>query len=208
MSELSDADITGRPPGSQSSAENFGLRNRLFRIVWGIAWVLLASWTQPLHGWRRTVLRLFGARVGRGVYIAPSARIWHPGNLVLEDFAAVADGADIYNMAPITIGRYAVVSKRAHLCAGSHDINDDRFLLTATPVRLEAYSWVAAEAFVGPGVILHEGAVLGARGVTVKDLEPWTVYAGNPARAIKTRKRFQRTDVPPRGWREPLDSTA
>ncbi|GAB4518250.1 MAG: acetyltransferase [Roseibium sp.] len=202
MTSETDVDLEARALGASS----FGLSNRLFRIAWGIAWFLLASWSQPLHGWRRWLLRLFGAKVGKGVYIAPSARIWHPGNLVLEDYAAVADGADIYNMAPINIGRYAVVSKRAHICAGSHDINDDRFLLFAKPVTLEAYSWVAAEAFVGPGVRVHEGAVLGARGVTVKDLAAWTVYAGNPAKSLKARKKFERNDVPPRGWQEPFAS--
>eukprot|EP00903_Cladosiphon_okamuranus_P000956 g954.t1 len=185
MADVSEIDRRAQELGAKS----FGLKNRLFRILWGLTWFCLGAWSQPLHGWRRFLLRLFGATVGQGVYVAPSARIWHPGNLVLHDFAAVADEADIYNMAPVTIGKYAVVSKRAHLCAGSHDINDDRFLLIAKPVTLEAYSWVAAEAFVGPGVTIGEGAVLGARGVTAKDLAPWTVFAGNPARALKERAR-------------------
>ncbi|WP_422374601.1 putative colanic acid biosynthesis acetyltransferase [Roseibium sp.] len=202
MTDISDPDRNAQELGAKS----FGLKNRLFRILWGVTWFLLASWSQPLHGWRRFLLRQFGAKVGEGVYVAPSARIWHPGNLVLEDFAAIADEADIYNMAPVTIGKYAVVSKRAHLCAGSHDINDDRFLLIAKPVTLEAYSWVAAEAFVGPGVTVGEGAVLGARGVTAKDLAPWTVFAGNPARPLKERGRFERNDVPQRGWRERLET--
>jgi putative colanic acid biosynthesis acetyltransferase WcaF len=187
-------------------SQNFGLKHRLLRALWGGVWLLTASWNQPLHGWRRFLLRSFGAKVGKGVYVAPSARIWFPGNLILEDYAAIADEADIYNMAPVVIRKYAVVSKRAHLCAGSHDITDAKFLLTAAPISMEAYSWVAAEAFVGPGVTVKSGAVLGARGVTVKDLDEWTVYAGNPARELKKRQAFERNDEPQRGWRERLNA--
>ncbi|MBD8892420.1 putative colanic acid biosynthesis acetyltransferase [Roseibium litorale] len=187
------------------SEPRFGWRHRVLRLVWGLVWSLLASWTQPFHGWRRFLLRLFGAKVGKGVYVAPSARIWYPGNLVLEDFAAIADHADIYCMARITIGKYAVVSKRAHICTGTHDINGEFFQLMTSPVTIGDYAWITADAFVGPGVTVGDGAVLGTHGVAVKDLKPWTVYAGNPAREIKERRKFERTDVPMRGWREPVE---
>ena len=94
-------------------------------------------------------------------------------------------------MAPIRIGANAVISQRAHLCAGTHDIDDAHFQLKAMPIDIGAAAWVATEAFVGPGVVVGEGAVLGARGVTVKDLEAWSVYAGNPARFIRLRQRHQ-----------------
>jgi len=194
--------LTSTPEGSAAPPASLGLQSRLRRLIWGITWVCLASWSQPFHGWRRSLLRLFGARVGKGVYIAPSARIWDPKNLVLDDFAAVADGADLYTMAVIHIGTYAIVSKRAHLCAGTHDIASPAFTLTAAPITIEPYAWVAAEAFVGPNVTVREGAVLGARGVTVKDLAAWTVYAGNPAREIRKRTPFTRSDEPKRGWQE------
>ncbi|WP_284215165.1 MULTISPECIES: putative colanic acid biosynthesis acetyltransferase [Alphaproteobacteria] len=180
----------------------FGLRHRLTRMAWGITWMLLASWTQPFHGWRRFLLRVFGAKVGRGVYVAPSARIWYPGTLTLKDFCAIADHADIYSMGEIVIGRHAVISKRAHICTGTHDINDTRFQLTTAPIHIGDYAWIAADAFVGPGVTVGEGAVLGTHAVTVKDLAPWTVYIGNPCREIKKRKSFERHDEPVRGWRE------
>lgn len=191
--------------GHLTSAPIFGLRHRIIRFLWGVVWVLLASWTQPLHGWRRFLLRLFGAKVGRGVYVAPSARIWYPGTLVLEDFAAIADHADIYSMAPIRIGKYAVVSKRAHICTGTHDIDGELFQLMTAPVTIGDYAWITADAFVGPGVEVGEGAVLGTHGIAVKNLRPWTVYAGNPAREIKSRRKFSRSDVPVRGWREKSD---
>ncbi|MFZ2102571.1 MAG: putative colanic acid biosynthesis acetyltransferase [Oricola sp.] len=194
--DTGETTVAGREP-------RFGLKHRLSRMAWGVTWTLLASWTQPFYGWRRFLLRAFGAKVGQGVYVAPSARIWYPANLVLEDFAAIADHADIYCMAPITVGKYAVISKRAHICTGTHDMNAAHFPLVTSPIAIGAYAWITADAFVGPGVTVGEGAVLGTHGVTTKDLSPWTVYAGNPAREIKKRRQFERNDHPVRGWREP-----
>jgi len=194
--------LPNRAEGNVAPPASLGLQSRVRRLLWGIIWFCLASWSQPFHGWRRSLLRAFGAKVGKGVYIAPSARIWDPKNLVLDDFAAVADGADLYTMAAIHIGTYAVVSKRAHLCAGTHDIASPSFTLMAAPINIEPYAWVAAEAFVGPNVTIQEGAVLGARGVTVKDLNAWTVYAGNPVCEIRKRPPFTRSDEPKRGWQE------
>jgi putative colanic acid biosynthesis acetyltransferase WcaF len=93
-----------------------------------------------------------------------------------------------YSMAKITIGDYALVSQGAHLCTGTHDIDSPAFQLYARPITIAAKAWVAAEAFVGPGVTVGEGAVLGARGVAFNDLEPWTVYAGNPAHELRKRQ--------------------
>jgi putative colanic acid biosynthesis acetyltransferase WcaF len=90
-------------------------------------------------------------------------------------------------MAAITLGQYATVSQGTHLCAGSHDINDENFQLIARPIDIGDYAWIAAEAFVGPGVVIGTGAVVGARCVVFSRLEPWTVYIGNPAEAVKAR---------------------
>jgi putative colanic acid biosynthesis acetyltransferase WcaF len=92
-------------------------------------------------------------------------------------------------LAPIELGRFALVSQGAHLCAGNHDIDDPVFTLFSKPISLGAYSWVAADAFVAPGVTVGVGAVLGARGVALSDLDPWTLYVGNPATAKRKRKR-------------------
>jgi putative colanic acid biosynthesis acetyltransferase WcaF len=157
-------------------------------VVWG----LLASWTPPpLHGWRRWLLRRFGANVAPTARIHGSARVWYPPNLTLEANALVGPGVHCYAMARIRIGENAVVSQRAHLCAGTHDVDDPHFQLRALPIEIGAGAWIASEAFVGPGVTVGEGAVLGARGVTVKDLDPWGIYAGNPARYIRPRLRHQ-----------------
>lgn len=169
---------------------SFPLRHRLFRAAWRVTWLLLAAWTPPpLHGWRRLLLRAFGARVGRGARIHGSAEVWYPPNLTLGENAVIGWRVDVYCQAPITLGDGAIVSQYAHLVAGTHDIDDEGFQLVTRPIRIGARAWVAAGAFVGPGVTIGEGAVLGARAVAFSDLAPWTVYAGNPARPQRQRRR-------------------
>lgn len=172
----------------------FLLKNRLYRAVWQTTWFLLASWTPPfLRGWRRLLLRAFGAQVAHTSGVYGSARIWSPANLVMHEHSYIGPRVQVYSMAKITFQAYALASQGAHLCAGTHDIEDPDFQLYAKPIVIGARAWVAAEAFVGPGVTVGEGAVLGARGCAFKDLEPWSVYVGNPAREV--RKRNMRSTI-------------
>ena len=169
-------------------APSFPLRHRLYRALFIVAWTLLARWTPPpFHRWRAVLVRTFGARIAPGARIHASARIWYPANLVMEAGTILGPTAICYNIAPITIGAGATVSQGAHLCTGTHDIADPSFQLRAAPILIGEKAWVAAQAFVGPGVELGQGAVLGARAVTFSDLDPWTVHAGNPARYLKAR---------------------
>lgn len=110
-----------------------------------------------------------------------------PWNLVMEDYSCLASGVDCYNAAKITIKAYAIVSQRSYLCTASHNISSSRHEQIEKPIVIEEMAWVAAEAFVGPGVTIGEGAVVGARGVVFKNIEPWTVVGGNPAIFIKNR---------------------
>lgn len=169
----------------------FSLQDRALRLVWSASWALLARFTPPqLMPIRRALLILFGARIDRRASVRGSARIWWPANLVMGPYASLGPGAICYNVAPVTIEAHAIVSQRAHLCTGTHDIDDPDFPLRERPILIGARSWVAAEAFVGPGVTVGEGAVLGARGVAARDLDPWTVYAGNPARPVRERRHW------------------
>lgn len=167
---------------------SYSLADRLRRVIWKLVWTLFARWTPPpLHPWRCFLLRLFGARIGRNVRVYGSAVIWYPSNLTMEDHSWLGPNVNCYNQGDIFVGKRAVVSQGAHICASSHDIRDWYNQLILRPVRIEAMAWLAADAFVGPGVTVGEGAVLGARGVAVRDLEAWTVYGGNPAVAFATR---------------------
>lgn len=180
--------------GSRQGGPSFTLGNRMRRAVWMLAWLVLAAWTPPpLHGWRMLVLRLFGAQAGRNCRVYRNTRVWDPGNLTLGDNVLIGPGAIIYNQGRITIGADSVISQRAHLCASSHRISDRHFQLVLKPITIGANCWVAAEAFVGPGVTMGDGAVLGARGVLFDDAAEWSVYRGNPAVLIANR-RYEQAD--------------
>ena len=167
---------------------SFTLSNRLFRGLWIVVWTLTARWTPPpLHAWRRFVLRSFGARVGRGVRLYGSTRVWYPPNLILGEGVLLGPGVNCYNQGTIAIGDRSVISQGAHLCASTHDISDPDFQLQLRPIAIGSRAWIAADAFVGPGCVVGDGAVLGARAALFGEAEPLTVYRGNPAQPIKQR---------------------
>lgn len=170
------------------NAPTFTLKNRLLRTAWRLMWLLAARWTPPpLHFWRNTLLNLFGARVAMSAHIYSSVEIWAPWNLNVAEFGSMAPNVRCYNMAPITIGYKAVVSQGAYLCTGTHDYRSPAFTLFARPISVGARAWICADAFVGPGVTVGDGAVLAAAGAAFHDLDPWTVYVGNPAAARRAR---------------------
>jgi len=178
-------DIAG---GDAHSGPCFTVGNRVRRALWGVVYgVLFRPSPRPFHAWRALLLKLFGARLGRGVHIYSKARIWAPWNLEVGDESGVADDAILYTMAHIRLGRRVVVSQGAHLCAGTHDFEDPGFPLRAFPIVVGDQAWIAAEAFVHPGVTVGEGAVVGARSVVTRDLPAWTVCAGHPCRPLKPR---------------------
>lgn len=173
---------------SQRYAPSFSFRNRLLRVIWMAVWTCLCRFTPPpLWGWRRLILRLFGARIGQGARIYGSTRIWLPGNLDLGSGAMLGRGVNCYNQGRITIGTATVVSWNATLCSSTHNFNDPQFPLVLRPIWIGSGVWIAAEAFVGPGVRIDDGAVLGARSVAMSDLAGWALYFGNPAQKIRDR---------------------
>jgi putative colanic acid biosynthesis acetyltransferase WcaF len=160
----------------------------LIRAVWIVTWGLFASWTPaPLHRWRVWLLNVFGANVHPTAHVYGSARVWYPPNLTMAAHSCLGPRVNCYSMAEIRLEEFAVVSQGSHLCAGDHDIEDPDFQLLVKPIMLEAHVWIAAEAFVGPGVTVGESAVVGARAVLLKDAEPRGVYAGNPAQLLRHR---------------------
>jgi len=173
--------LTNRKAGKYSQLE------LLRRIVWGLCQPLFRFSPRPMFGWRSFLLRSFGGQVGKDVHIYGSATIYMPWNLEIGDWSSIGEHAYIYNLGKVTIGQKVTISQRAHLCAGSHDYRRSDMPLIKPSIDIGDQAWVCADAFIGPGVCVGEGAVIGARAVAVKNVEPWRVVAGNPAREIATR---------------------
>ena len=168
---------------------SFSLSNRLARLAWKIVYNIFFKYSPtPLHCWRSFLLRLFGAKIGKGCHIYPKAKVWAPWNLVMKDYAGIANDVTCYNMAKVELGYKAVISQGVNLCTGTHDYESPNFQLVAKPIKIGDKAWVSAEAFVHPGVTIGEGAVIGARSVVTKDMPAWMVCAGVPCKAIKERK--------------------
>lgn len=164
-------------------------KHQMKRLVWSMVWAVFA---RPLprsvgSGWKRMLLRMFGAKIHPTAVVYSSAKVYYPANLLMEEYACLASEVDCYNVAPIHIGAQTTVSQGAYLCTASHDITDPKNRLITKPIVIENQAWVGAGAFVGMGVTIHEGAVVGARAAVFKDVEPWTVVGGNPAKEIKKR---------------------
>ncbi len=188
MSNQPHAAQGARRIDGRAAPSPFNSRNRLGRMLWGWVWWVLFRPSPPrFFGWRRFLLRRFGAELHESAFIHPTVRIWAPWNLEMHAASTLGPGVECYSMDRITIGEQVTVSQRAHLCTGSHDITDVQMRLITAPIMIKAESWVCAEVFIGPGVTIGCGAVVAARAVVVKDIEPWTVVGGNPARFIKPR---------------------
>lgn len=181
----------GRSRATSRNGPSFSLGNKLRRVAWGLSWLLLARWTPPpLHPWRRWLLRAWGAEIGAGARIYASVQIWLPANLSVGAGSVLGPRVRCYNQGHIRVGADVVVSQDASLCASTHEVTDPLFPLILRPIAIGDDAWIAAEAFVGPGVSVGAGAVLGARGVAMRDLAPWTVFSGNPAQPLKPRRRI------------------
>jgi len=168
----------------------FPLTNRMRRAAWGAIYGVLFRFSpRPFHAWRSLLLRLFGARLGLKCHFYPKARIWAPWNLICEDRVSVGDDAELYNPSPLFMGSHCIVSQGAYICGATHEYNDPAFPLVHFPMRLGAYSWICARAVVNPGVQVGVGAILGINSVATRNLEPFGIYAGVPAKKIKERLR-------------------
>ena len=158
------------------------------RIVWGIVQRTVFRFSPPrAFGWRRWLLIRFGAKLGHHSYVRPNTRIIHPWLLQMGDWCVLADDVTIYNLGMVSLGSHSVISQGTYVCAGTHDYTLSDLPLQRLPIRVGNGVWIAAQAFIGPGVTIGDNTVIGARAVVVKDIPPGVVAAGNPARVIKPR---------------------
>ena len=169
------------------STRKYTRKEMTARLLWTFVRPLFCFSPRPFFGWRRFLLRLFGAQIGKEVHIYNSATIYIPWNLEIGDWSSIGEHAFIYNLGKISIGCKTTISHRVHLCAGTHEYTDRTLPLLKLPITISDSAWVCTDVFVGPGVTVGEGAVVGARAVVTKDVVPWTIVAGNPAVFIKKR---------------------
>ncbi len=178
---LQDLAASRLPPG-------FRGRSAIFVQLW---WIVQAALVHPspqfLYGWRRMILRLFGARIGKDVRIRPSVRITYPWKVEIGDHSWIGDHVELYSLGPIRIGSNAVVSQGSYLCAGTHDHRDPLFTISGHPITVQDEAWVAAQSFIAPGVIIGRGAVVAARSVVLEDVPDGMIVAGHPARVKGSR---------------------
>ena len=172
----------------QPEPSPWNLKEKIGRALWILVGKPL--FRLSFHNWHRfraALLRLFGAKIGKGVAIRPTANIEVPWMIDIDDGATVGDHAILYSLGRIRIGKRSIISQYAHLCAGTHDYTDRTFRLIRAPVTIGDDVWIGADAFIGPGVSVGSLTVVGARSSTYKDLGEKQVYVGNPAKPVKER---------------------
>ena len=186
-----------RAPSDQAPTEQalesrrtspYSIGEKIKRLLWGcVQATLFRASFHNWYGFRRMLLRAFGAQLAATANIRRTVIIECPWNLSVGAESSVGDRTILYCLGPVTIGARTTVSQGAHLCAGTHDHRRASMPLVRATISIGDDVWIAADAFVGPGVTVGTGAILGARGVAMRDLAPWKIYAGNPAVPVRER---------------------
>jgi putative colanic acid biosynthesis acetyltransferase WcaF len=159
------------------------------RLIWGIVWFVFAKWLPRSIGkkWKLFLLRLFGAKIHKTANVYSSVKIYAPWNLEMHEYSCLAPEVDCYNVNRIIIGAHSTVSQKSYLCSASHDITKSSNPLITSPIVIKDQVWVGADVFIGMGVTIEQGAVIGARSSVYKNVDAWEIVGGNPAKFIKKR---------------------
>lgn len=170
-------------------SHSFSLKNKISRLIWNFARLILF---RPFASrlcikWRVLVLKCFGAKIDWSTNVYASVKIWAPWNLEIGKNSSLGPQVDCYNQGKITIGSNTIISQKTYLCASTHDYNQKDFPLILKPITIGDGVWVAADAFIAPGINIENYAVVAARSAVIKDVEKNTIVGGNPAKLIKSR---------------------
>lgn len=166
----------------------FPFKDYIYRLIWGV--VKNTIWKLCWHRFwflRMLILRAFGSDVSLTSMAFGSTNITRAWDIVIGRYVALGPRVHIYNLNKVIIGDNTVISQDAYICGGTHDYTDKTLPLLREDVVIGNNVWICAGAFIAPGVTIGEGAVIAARSVVVKDVEPWTIVGGNPASFIKKR---------------------
>lgn len=169
------------PPGAR------GRSAVIVQLWWIVQATLFGMSPHFMFGWRRFLLRLFGANVGEGVLVRPSARCTYPWKVSIGHRSWIGDNAVLYSLDTITIGHDVVISQSAYLCTGNHNYSVPTFDLATKPIVIEDEVWVATDVFVGPGTTIGRGAVIAARSTVLSNIPSGSICKGNPAVKIRDR---------------------
>jgi len=160
----------------------------IVQLWWIVQETLFRMSPQFLYGFRRSILRAFGAKIGKKVILRPTVRITYPWKVSIGDYSWIGDDVVLYSLGDISIGKNVVISQKSYLCAASHDYLKEDFPIFAKKVTIKDACWLATGVFVAPGVTIHEGTVVGSRSSVYKDLEENKICMGSPAKIIRARK--------------------
>ncbi|QOD59672.1 colanic acid biosynthesis acetyltransferase WcaF [Polaribacter haliotis] len=167
---------------------NFRGKNAfIVQLWWLVQAIFFRTSPQFLYGYRRFLLRLFGAKIGKKVIIRPSVKITYPWKVSIGDYSWIGDDVVLYSLGEIEIGKNVVVSQKSYLCTGSHDYLSSNFPIYAKKIILEEQVWLATDVYIAPGVSIGKGSVIGARSSVYKNIPKGWICYGNPAKPIKKR---------------------
>lgn len=183
-------DVTHIPQPSRRAFLKLSFREKLAGLMWTVVRHSMFRFSPPpLHRWRVLLLNIFGASVHRTVRIAPSARVDFPWNFTADAHVTIMHQVIINCMGRVTIGEGTRVSQYAHICAGTHDYQRRDMAIVRSPITIGKDVWIAADAFVGPGVTLGDHCMLAARSSAFGDLPCGQICIGEPA--VPRKDRFE-----------------
>ena len=169
--------------------KNFRGRPAWVVQLWWLVQDTLFRWSpQFMYGWRRWLLRLFGAQIGKKVLIRPTVRVTYPWKVRIGDYSWIGDDVVLYSLGEINIGAHTVISQKSYICTGSHDFTKPEFPIYALPIEIGDQVWIATDVFVAPGVTIGDGAVVGARSTVLHDLPGEMICYGSPAHPVRRRE--------------------
>ncbi|MEO0586665.1 MAG: DapH/DapD/GlmU-related protein [Planctomycetota bacterium] len=178
-----------------SSPWSRGARVRM-AVWWTLEGVLYRWSPKPFSGWRARVLRWFGAKIGRDVFLSETSRVRLPWHLEMGDNTCLGEHTEVYNLGRVIVEDRATVAQHVYLCAGTHDFEQEHRPLVTAPIVIGEDAFIGAKVIILPGVKIGAGCIIGAGSVVTKDTKPWHIYAGNPARLIRERPVPRPRDTP------------
>jgi putative colanic acid biosynthesis acetyltransferase WcaF len=168
--------------------KNFRGKNALIVQLWWIVQATLFKLSpQFAYGWRRFLLRLFGAKIGKDVIIRPTVKVTYPWKVTIGDYSWIGDDVTLYSLGEIEIGKNTVISQKSYICTGSHDMHSVDFAIFAKKITIKDGCWIATDVFVAPNVTIENDVVVGARSSVFNSLPKNKVCIGTPAKPIKDR---------------------